>query len=190
MDLTVPFLRKGIGHTPKQGGCIMQVVDWMNRHEWTDRPPCVHPFIRDVALMANDFLDNKDRQSLLSLASTLSDTRSDDISVDIDLCRFADIYASDNHLGSYYCRSNVVKCKIREMLELQDALCDPRYIRAKGLDVIEHVCQTIALDIGGGGMFAFLVAILDEYDRLTGRNVDELEEIDWASVCEVMAHAT
>ena len=70
----VPWLRSGVGETPSDGGCIMQVVDWIHRKEWTDSPPCVHPTIRAVAIKLNDTLDDRGRQKLLDLAPRMMGT--------------------------------------------------------------------------------------------------------------------
>ena len=72
--VTVPWLRSGKGATPGDGGCIMQVIDWINRCEWTDSPPCVNPAFRSVAISLNDSLDDQGRQRLLSLAPRLMNT--------------------------------------------------------------------------------------------------------------------
>lgn len=71
----VPWLRAGEGATPAEGGCIMQVIDWIHRGGWSDHPECVNPTIRELAICANDALNDHDRQELLNLAPRIMGTR-------------------------------------------------------------------------------------------------------------------
>jgi hypothetical protein len=73
----VPWLRAGTGSAPADGGCVMQIVDWVSRNEWTDAPPCVHPVIRGLAIEVNDRLDDESRQRLLDLVPRMIDTARD-----------------------------------------------------------------------------------------------------------------
>jgi len=70
----VPWLRAGVGETPAQGGCIMQVIDWIHHREWTEHPPCVLSLLREIAVEVNDSLDDVGRQKLLDLAPRLMGT--------------------------------------------------------------------------------------------------------------------
>ena len=49
-ELQVPWLRSGTGSTPNDGGCIMQVIDWLDSAGWSDSPACVHPAIGGVLI--------------------------------------------------------------------------------------------------------------------------------------------
>ena len=84
----VPWLRSGVGETPQDGGCIMQIIDWIDRNEWTDQPVCVHPVLRRLAIRANDSLDDAGRQKLLDLAPRLMNTNSDDKKLSVQLAVF------------------------------------------------------------------------------------------------------
>lgn len=70
----VPWLRQGTGHKPSDGGCIMQVVDWIHSGGWTDNPECVHPVFRNMSIVANDYLTDRNRQRLLDLVPRLMGT--------------------------------------------------------------------------------------------------------------------
>jgi hypothetical protein len=85
IDYSVPFLRSGIGRSPKDGGCIMQVIDWIDRCEWTDVPTCVHPILRAAAINVNDALGDGERQKLLALAPRLMGTTSGDNKISLRL---------------------------------------------------------------------------------------------------------
>jgi len=73
-NLNVPHLIQGAGRTPKDGGCIMQVVDWVARNGWTDSPPCVHPTLRALAIAVNDSVMDEQRQRLLDMIPRLINT--------------------------------------------------------------------------------------------------------------------
>ena len=73
-ELAVPWLRSGVGKTPKDGGCILQVIDWISNGGWTDDPQCVHPVLKRLAIAANDASDDEGRQKLLDLAPRLIGT--------------------------------------------------------------------------------------------------------------------
>lgn len=73
-EFQVPYLRKGKGGSPERGGCIMQVLDWIERGTWTDEPPSVHPVIRRVAIAVNDNVDEEQRQRLLDLGPRMRNT--------------------------------------------------------------------------------------------------------------------
>jgi len=73
-DLNVPFLRSGKGDWPADGGCIMQVIDWIHRGGWADTPDCVHPVIRGLAIGINDSVPDQERQRLLDLAPRMMGT--------------------------------------------------------------------------------------------------------------------
>jgi pyruvate/2-oxoglutarate dehydrogenase complex dihydrolipoamide acyltransferase (E2) component len=74
----VPWLRSGTGATPAEGGCILQVIDWIDREGWSDQPRCVHPVLARLAVAANDGLGDHDRQRLLDLVPRLMGTASGD----------------------------------------------------------------------------------------------------------------
>lgn len=70
----VPFIRRGKGNDPSDGGCILQIVDWVSTGGWTDSPKCVLPAIQGVAIHLNDNLDDHERQKLLDLVPRLMNT--------------------------------------------------------------------------------------------------------------------
>jgi len=85
----IPWLRSGAGKTPGDGGCIMQIIDWINRNEWTDEPPCVHPVFRRVAIRLNDSLGDDERQKLLDLAPRMMNTANSDKVLSVRLAVFS-----------------------------------------------------------------------------------------------------
>jgi hypothetical protein len=71
----VPWLRRGKGDTPADGGCVMQIIDWISSNGWTDRPACVFHPLRDMAVAINDWVSDEQRQRLLDLTPRLMNTQ-------------------------------------------------------------------------------------------------------------------
>lgn len=70
----VPWLREGTGVSPQDGGCVMQVIDWISTGGWTDEPRCVYPELREIAIVVNDDMSDEGRQRLLDLVPRLMNT--------------------------------------------------------------------------------------------------------------------
>jgi hypothetical protein len=66
----------------------MQVIDWISSNNWTDKPECVHPVLRSLAIRVNDSLGNNERQKLLDLAPRLMNTNATDNQLSVDLAIF------------------------------------------------------------------------------------------------------
>ena len=166
----IPYLRSGTGTTPRDGGCVMQIVDWISRHAWTDQPPCVHPVLRVLAIKANDTLDDTRRQQLLDLVPRLMHTATEDRRVTVGLaCHVA-----------------------RAVLPIYEARypADPRPRQA--IDAAERGDTGAAARAADAAWaaaadtpMALLLSTLDAYDRLTGR-VPPTTQPDYTAVCAVM----
>jgi hypothetical protein len=85
---SVPFLRSGVGSTPKDGGCILQVIDWLDHQGWSDQPECVHPVLRKLAIYVNDQLPDGERQKLLDLTGRLMGTNTGGQEMSVRLAAF------------------------------------------------------------------------------------------------------
>lgn len=109
----VPYLSKGLSGTPSLGGCIMQMIDWIERGGWSDKPPSVHPVVRLVAIKVNDWVDSEDRQKLLDLIPRIRHTDTSDFSVGMELEKW--IYTA---LVSGHRRPSVAV--LEEMLDVYD----------------------------------------------------------------------
>lgn len=70
----VPWLREGAGASPQDGGCVMQVIDWIDTGGWSDEPKCVYHALREMAISVNDELSDEGRQRLLDLVPRLMGT--------------------------------------------------------------------------------------------------------------------
>lgn len=74
----LPILRKGKGQTPEKGGCLMQVASFLHDGSWSDRSPCVAPFLRQLAIFVNDWTSDEERHLLAPLAVDLIGTAVED----------------------------------------------------------------------------------------------------------------
>ena len=71
----LPMLRRGIGRTPVEGGCLIQVSSYLHDgRSWTDDTPCVHPVLRQLAIHVNDAVSDAMRPLLAPLAADLVGT--------------------------------------------------------------------------------------------------------------------
>lgn len=160
----VPFLRKGVGDTPEEGGCILQVVDWIHRHEWTDSPPCVHPLLRPLAIKANDCVGDGERQRLLDLVPRLTGTATADPLLAAVLVRFCAqqmrpiLDATHDSVGH--------RCAKKAAWRARD---EYETVGWAGFYAAEAAEFAGLCGCPVPTPYELLVATLDEYDRLTGR---------------------
>lgn len=69
----LPFLRKGVGDTPADGGCLMQVAGFLyDVHSWRDDVACVHPVLRRAGIAVNDGVADADRRRLSLAAARIA----------------------------------------------------------------------------------------------------------------------
>lgn len=160
----VPWLRSGVGNTPDEGGCVMQIVSWIHNHGWTDDPVCVHQIIRGWAISANDKLPDDERQELLKLVPRL--------------------------MGTNFPEREAQEALEKISIRAHDA---SRALRQKLHDEGVAAAQSISGQIGivirwkeaqGRLALACVKEMLDEFDRITGRGVQS--EVDYTEVCAVM----
>ena len=177
-ELSVPWLRSGTGSTPSDGGCIMQVIDWIDRNKWTDRPPCVHPVLAKLAIRANDSLDDKGRQKLLDLAPRLMGTASDDKMLSVKLAVFCARKVLHLFEAKY-----PKDFRPRQSIEAAEAwITEPsEENRAKAIEARKHAAYAAAATA-----LPFLIEVLEEYERIVGSK-DKACVIDYAPVVQAMA---
>lgn len=225
--LEVPWLRQGAGHTPADGGCVMQVIDWISRNGWSDRPTCVNPLIRVHSIWANDGMEDESRQRLLLLVPRLMNTAVDDPMLNLRLSFFL------NQMTTNWVREDWVRVSPSQMV--LDAV--KSWIDAPSRESLAHLEGEVrsatslltdsgrqrlgalvraVLNVAEGNHYYIeelinssshlqpeitsycrqtripvrftpydvLVQLLNEFDRLTGREVED--EVDFSGVCEVM----
>ncbi len=165
----VPMLTKGIGSTPKDGGCLVQIANWLQNPElWTDDAICVDRILATWAIKINDLVDEDHRRLLALLAprlgGTAPTTRGDELSTAIALHEW--------------------------MRENQPPVCaetqrvDLWY--ANGCDMQFHTKLVIHPDAQPKAV-EWLTGLIDAHDRHTGRDtVPLLTEEQGRILCEVM----
>lgn len=107
----VPWLRHGVGLSPADGGCVLQIIDWIDRTGWTDDPKCVDPVIARLAVQANDALDDEHRQDMLDLVPRIMGTRTVDTVV-----RFPRISFQLALFLTRWSLSRETQCSVRTLL--------------------------------------------------------------------------
>jgi len=198
----VPYLRSGIGDSPRNGGCILQVIDWIHRHEWTDDPDCVHPLLRGIAIGVNDLSADSDRQRLLGFTNRLMGTtvrRYDSILLDSVIN-----YTAKRRFLARRHSSDVRDLRFLNLrdtgwetdIDKQITIAAQCFATAQaGLDLHQRMlslalCRVIHLSGGRDEqMLDFLTHALDEYDVLTER-VPSTDPVDYSGVCQVMGTPT
>ncbi len=74
----VPMLIKGKGAKPEDGGCLVQIANWLaDPTTWTDEPLCVDDTLARWAIYVNDVADQHHRRQLALLAPRLAGTKLD-----------------------------------------------------------------------------------------------------------------
>jgi hypothetical protein len=168
----VPYLIAGSGTSPKDGGCIMQIIDWIDRHGWSDSPPCVHSDLVGWAICANDNLDDAKRQQLLDLAPRLMGT--------VKAWR----YGSSDLRDWIRVRSAQANNEIKHLQNQRKMRFDqdPHLTKLTTfvLDELTHMEKI--------GEIA-LQCLLDLLDMIEAEFPREHEKIDYTEVCAVMSPA-
>jgi hypothetical protein len=200
------------------------VIDWMNRNEWTDAPPCVHPAFYSLAITINDYSDDAGRQRLLDIAPRLMGTASDDQVLATRLAVFAvrkaihlvepewaetawkalaaaEAYANDPSPDAQmaaYSAAWHVPHPLNVMSNNPSDWAVMAALRAaataggdtgEGPQAVSYAAAAVSNTVPDliPKRWNFLVEMLDEYDRLTGRT--ETPELDFEAVCAMLEEA-
>lgn len=76
---SLPPLRRGVGESPRSGGCLMQVTNYLATGLWTDGPARnVAPPLSGIAIQVNDEVCDDHRQQLWPFVPRLMKTYDDD----------------------------------------------------------------------------------------------------------------
>lgn len=71
----LPMLIKGKSVDPQQGGCLVQIANWLtDPTSWTDEAVCVDQFLAIEAVICNDGVSDPARHKLALLAPRLAGT--------------------------------------------------------------------------------------------------------------------
>jgi hypothetical protein len=198
----VPWLRNGSGATPSDGGCVMQVIDWLSSDGWTDRPKCVHPYLRHLAIMANDALVDGERQKLVDLIPRLMNTASNDNELTRQLGLSAMEYVLPAFVGSrgeWKVKQRITNTKARYSYGRAQVDEDPPFVRLSVVVVQstdDDIGESVGIDIARCGhitSLSLLLHVLDAYDKFVGLRT--FATPNYAEVCALSpgmskSHAT
>lgn len=165
----VPMLIKGKGAKPEDGGCLVQIANWLaDPTLWTDEPLCVDPLLAKWAIFANDMADNESRHPLALLAPRLAGTKIEDIDQEkvVEMC-LREYVLSNNHRPRVTTTNKLIW---------------------KTTDTLTGVVDLSEMQaVEPGNLYSWLEAIIDKYDRLTGRTSPELlTEQQWLEIKELV----
>ncbi len=193
----VPWLRSGTGATPADGGCVMQIVDWISTGGWTDNPSCVHPVICHFAIAVNDRLDDGGRQRLLDLVPRMMDTAvaPDDEALTRRLLGYLarqvyPLYDDWKRRASYDDKGAVLDCIVAAEGGARAAGAARAAWAAEAAEAARAAWAAEAAEAAWAawaavpGYLDMLVGLLDRYDELVPREASV--EPDYAAVCAVL----
>ena len=194
----LPTLSAG-GHSPNDGqACLMEYVSLIAGEKWSDSPLCTHPVLAAAARMTNDRMIDANRHLLVPLIGRLLDTaetgsEEERKALDVALAIFS--AKSVRHLVKSE-DSEVIDAAVSAaenwlakptkgaVTNAKDAVVTAAYtsgIRAAVYAAIAAVnppgdfaatyaaTEAVAITAGNRSLVGNLTALIDEYDRLTGR---------------------
>lgn len=189
----MPQLRYGAGQTPQDGGCLVQVAGFLNDGvSWTDSTPCVHPMLREVAIGTNDRVDDVLRQTLLPLAPRLIGTgltgdEAEDRRVTLALVEWCVRQAAvaAHAIGGIWASNVAVDAKNEAALYASGA-SDLNSLNSMRCKVIASLAADAHGEVSPEALADFLVRMIDEYDRVSGREMSgkTVRDGDWKRVTE------
>ena len=142
-------------HLPGSGkACVMEYVSLLAGEEWSDTPRCTHPLLAEAAQSVNDGLSDDERHALVPLIGRLFGT-----TVDVDLRPWLRAFQNIGRVkpgrsAGWECHNEI------------------------GARILAAWCASDSID-----SVAFLVSMIDEYDRLSGRTEHRaLSDDDLASL--------
>ena len=156
----VPMLQSGASATPKQGGCLVQIANWLaDPTTWTDNPIHVHPVIAWWAIHVNDMVctagSDENRRALALLAPRLIGTG----------------------IGTI-CRERFREPELKQWMDEHPLPIRPAY-QFQGFAFVRNQDMQ--------PLIQWLSDLLDEFDRVKGRTpTPELRKERWDEVRELV----
>lgn len=188
----VPMLIKGVSSDPKNGGCVVQIANWLERPDvWSDDPICVNDVLAEKAIWINDAVDDEHRRQVALLAPRLSGTRIPHI-CPTDAVRLPSLSAR-NVLGAEECSACLTAEALYVWMGTNRAPfvfvpgAKPDTTKYKAGDLVWHLTPP-RLQFTGTQQDAidWLTAFIDEYDRVTGRTSEPLPVEKWQEIRELL----
>ena len=172
----VPLLRKGTGSTPDEGGCLVQIANWLVDPEtWTDEPICVNPTIAWFAIRINDCVGDAARHRLALMAPRISDTRI--VSTNFEKIEEAERQLRDElhvlgHMSEWQKQNPPPMRPITVITS-----------KSKDSTATSHVDWESYDD---EALVTWFEQYMDEWDSITGRSVEELPVERWEEIKELV----
>lgn len=170
----VPMLIKGASEDPKEGGCLVQIANWLvDPQIWSDDDLCVNRVLAEHAVRVNDAVSDAGRHELALLAPRLAGTKGE--------------------------RENADEREVENQLE--DWICDGagsgyplRWTHPAHTETPIPNGKIFTFNLGKFTLvhddayaIAWLTALIDEYDRITGCNdTPELPVERWLEIKELV----
>lgn len=176
----VPILVKGLSPDPKQGGCVVQIANWLyDPGLWTDEPVCVDEVLAEKAIWINDAVDDELRRQIALLAPRLSGTN-------LSHTCGVRVLTSCSHCLTTEALNQWIHTHPHPFVFVPGAKPDDSKYKAG-----DHLVWTIAaptLQFTGTQQdgIDWLTALIDEYDRVTGRTSEPLPVEKWLEIRELL----
>lgn len=154
---SLPALRSGAGSDPSDGGCIMQVVNYLWDRGWNDQPVCVLSSLRALSISVNDRVGDNERQELWHLIPRLMGTNP--------------IVIEKEHWTDTFGNITVLEYSVTD--------------NKKAESLNTHMTGWMDKREDGEVDVEFLEAALDEYDRFTGRKATSCKTFDESYIEEI-----
>lgn len=160
----IPMLVKGASRSPEQGGCLVQIANWLaDPSTWTDGDVCVDGLLAQHAVFINDSVDETHRHQLAVLAPRLAGTKGV-----ASMGVYVDMYA---WIAAHDCPVKIASTS------------DFKYTENGGevtitTSVVHKGTHQDAVD--------WLFALVAEFERLTAHQPEELSVERWREVKELV----
>lgn len=166
----MPVLSEGAHASPAEGACIMEYASFLAGEEWSDTPSCTNTTLAFFAQDVNDTLDDEERQRLLPLLPRLMGTGGDSVTAGKAIAEAAREYV--RHLMGH--TNSSVDYWAREAQDSNyPAYAARMSAREADLDLVD-----------------FLSALIDAYDKATGRTAPATVTEDDLRRCAELTGAT
>ena len=137
---------------------MMEYISFLAGEKWTDFPSCTNRVLAKAAQYANDEMSREPRQRLLSLIPRLMGASESSLEIDLAIAEEA--------------ASQVLPLIGHQIPIVHNTAEDAQFALHASHPHPEHVVGSAftAAAVGGMDPVEFLSALIDAYDRVTGRN--------------------
>ena len=156
----MPVLSSGAHNSPQDGACVMEYISLLAGEDWSDTPSCTHPALAKAAQIVNDRLYNNNRYLIVPLIGRLFGTA--DVGTDEERKRVSVGLAQWCAAANATAATNAAYAA-----DAADAAYAAAY--AANATAATAYAAAAAAVAAATKLVSFLSNLIDEYDRLTGR---------------------